>query len=155
MFLPDVYNILYKYPLINIVYVVDPSGNFNLKSQWHIFIHIHAWILLYMCKKNQTLFLSILQFVSQYYLFLAVIIAKHLTFSTIDNFYQTVLIKKLSCHLLQVYCCQNIIFCLIMKIHVMRHKQILLLFHLFGVMFTWWGLMKITGNACGVIQVSK
>ena len=49
----------------------------------------------------------------------------------------------------------NFVCCLIIRSHVQKKKQNLILFHLFGMMIIFIGLMKITGNAYGVIKNSK
>ena len=35
-------NNLYTYTLRNIIYLGEPSGNFNFKLPWHIYTQIHA-----------------------------------------------------------------------------------------------------------------
>ena len=43
---------LYKYTLIDIIYIGEPLDNLNFKLSWNIYIHIHAWILLYLPKEK-------------------------------------------------------------------------------------------------------
>ena len=56
--LPPIFkNKLYTYTFRNIIYLGEPSGNFNLKLTWHIYTHNHACILSYLPKENfQTVF---------------------------------------------------------------------------------------------------
>ena len=50
-------NIFHTYPLMYIIYLGEPSGNFDFKLPWHIYTYIHAWILSYLSKeKFQTVF---------------------------------------------------------------------------------------------------
>ena len=43
--LPPIFtNILYTYPLRDIIYLGEPSGNSNFRLPWHICTHIYAFI---------------------------------------------------------------------------------------------------------------
>ena len=43
--LPPIFtNISNTYPLRDIIYLGEPSGNFNFRLPWHIYIYIHALI---------------------------------------------------------------------------------------------------------------
>ena len=110
---------------------------------------------MHMYPKNLTVvFLPRSLFSCQCYFFPANVTAKTLSFFTSCNFSQVDIINFPSCHPLQVNHCQNIIICSIMKIHVQKQKQSLILFHMFGIIIIFWGLMKITGKAYVVIQFS-
>ena len=51
--LPPIFtNILYTYTLRPIIYLGERLGNFTVKSPWHIYTNIHAWILSYPSKEN-------------------------------------------------------------------------------------------------------
>ena len=94
-------------------------------------------------------------FICQCYFFSTNVIDKTLLFFTGCNLSQVDIIHFSQCHIPQVNCFQNIIFCLIMKRHVQKHKQSLILFHPCGTMITFWGLMKINGNAYGILKYFK
>ena len=114
---------IYIYTLIHILYLGEPSRNFDLKLPWHIYIHTNAWILSYLYSKDLTISpLSKFRFICQCYFFLANITYKALSFFTSLNFSQVDIINFPSCHLPQVNCCQNIILCSITKIGVQKQK---------------------------------
>ena len=114
----------------------------------HIYYHICAG-------KNPAVFLPILLFYLPVLFFLFDTTAKTLSFLLVVIFLKLASLKFSSCNLPQVSFWKNIIYCLIMKICVHKYKQSLILFHLFGMMIIFWGLMKITGNADGVLKHSK
>ena len=127
-----------------------------MKLLWHVFIHIHAWILSYLYHRNSNrpppvnvtfLFDSVTSF-------LPTLMLKLFHFLQVVKFSQFDIINFPPCHLPQVNRCQNIILCLIMKRQVYKQKTSLILFHLFGTMIKFLGLIK-TGNDHCVIQVSK
>ena len=155
--LPPIFTtFLYTYTLIHILYVGEPLSNFNLKSPWHVYIHIHAWILSYLYPKKSNCFsCQCCRFFASATYFLPMLLLKLFRFLLVVIFSQVDIINFLSCHFLRVNRCQNIILCLIMKRHVQKQKQRLILFHLLEMMIIFWGLMKIIGNDHGVIQVSK
>ena len=118
----QIYIYIYIYPLINILYLGEPSGNFNLKLPWHIYTHIHACISSYMYPKYLTVFFPVnvaVLFTSVTY-FLLMLLLKLFHFLPVVNSSQFDMINFPSCHIPQVNRCQNIIICLITKIHVQK-----------------------------------
>ena len=71
------------------------------------------------------------------------------------GFFQLISLKFPSCCLPQANLIQNFIRFSISKRQVQKPKLSLISFHLYGMMITFWGLMKKTGNTYGVIKVSK
>ena len=88
-------------------------------------------------------------------IFLSYNIAKYLSFCTYFEFFSSWHNKIFILWYFVSKSLSNIIIYLTMKRYVLKQKQSLILFHLFGMIITFWGLMKITGNVCGVIKVSK
>ena len=122
----------------------------------HLYTYVCMHIITYLPQNNLTVFfLPNLPLSCQCYFFPANFTAKTLSFLQVVILIKLTSIKFPSCHLLQVNNCQNFIFCLITKIHAQKQKQSLILFHLFGMMITFRGSIKIIGNAYGVIKNSK
>ena len=70
-------------------------------------------------------------------------------------FPELISLKFLSCRLPQANLLQHFICYSISKRQAQKPKLILISFHIYGMMITFWGLMKKTGNDYDVIQVSR
>ena len=76
-------------------------------------------------------------------------------FLQVEHFLKLISLKFSSCCLPKFNLLQHFIRFSISKIQVQKPKLILISFHLFGAMITFWGLMKKTVNAYGLIQDYK
>ena len=128
---PILTTFLYTYALTNMIYLGEPSDNFNLKLPRLIYMHIHAKILLYLSKEK-----SNCHFPTNVTVFLpALTVFQTTTSQILYKFHSLVNNEK----------------------EYIRRKIIkkFILFRLFVMMIEFRGLMKITGNVYGVIKYSK
>ena len=88
-------------------------------------------------------------------LFIDNVTSKTLSFLQVEIFLKLISLKFPSCRLRQTNLPQNFIRFSIRKIQVQKPKLSLISFCIFGMMITFWSLMKTTVNAYGVIQVFK
>ena len=121
----------------------------------HLYTYLCIIIIISVTKKSNHFPCQCYHFICQCYLFLTNVTAKTISCFTSCSFSQVDIINFPLFHIPQVNRCQNIIICLIIKRHIKKQKQNLILFNIFGMIITFWALMKISCNAYGVIKVSK
>ena len=95
------------------------------------------------------------RFLCQCIFFLANINSKTVTFLQVEIVLELISLTFPSCRLPQANLLQYFIRFSISKRQGQKPKLSLILFHLYGMIITFWGLMEKNGNAYGVIQVSK
>ena len=87
--------------------------------------------------------------------FLSNVTSRTVSFLQVECFLEFISLNFLSCGIPRANILQRLICFWISKRQLKKPKLSLISYHLYGMIITFWGLMKKTENAYGVIQVSK